>query len=102
MYIQPYITVVDWPEIACLMEVSTMFDIFADTAFLLSTAVINGFVYRTKIPSFHSNEVTIFSLSLSFFSALEHSKLIICIAHYETLKQLTSTTTFVLWCLLQN
>ncbi len=25
MYIQPFTTVVDWPEIGCLMEVSTMF-----------------------------------------------------------------------------
>ncbi len=27
MYIQPFTTVVDWPEIRCLREVSTMFDI---------------------------------------------------------------------------
>ncbi len=25
MYIQPFTTVVDWPEIGCMMEVSTMF-----------------------------------------------------------------------------
>ncbi len=27
MYIQPFTTVVDWPEIGCLMEVSTVFHI---------------------------------------------------------------------------
>ncbi len=37
MYIQSFTSVVDWPEIGCLMEVSTMY-FFADTAFLLGTA----------------------------------------------------------------
>ncbi len=36
MYIHPFTTVVDLPEIGCVMEVSTVFyTLFADTAFYL-------------------------------------------------------------------
>ena len=35
MFIQSFSMEVDWPEISCLMEVSTMSYIFVDTAFLL-------------------------------------------------------------------
>ena len=49
MYIQPFTTVGDWSEIGWLMEVSTMFYMFADTAFLLGTAelVVLDFIGRT-------------------------------------------------------
>ena len=38
MYIQCFTTAVDLPEMRCLMEVSTLCFIFADTAFLLGGA----------------------------------------------------------------
>ncbi len=50
-YIQPLTTGVDWPEIGCLMEVSTMFyTVFVDTAFYLV-----GQKFWCKIYNFTTN-----------------------------------------------
>ena len=42
MYIQPFTTVVDWPEIGCLMEVSTLFYILQILRFYLWGQIQSG------------------------------------------------------------
>ncbi len=50
MYIEPFTTVVDWPEIRCLMEVYTMF--YSRSMSMFGSAVLDiecGFVMRTAL-----------------------------------------------------
>ena len=59
VYIQPFTTVVDWPEIVCLMEVSIMFNICRYCVFTWRGRVIDliwyqykgiGRINKTKLP----------------------------------------------------
>ena len=49
MYIQPFTTIVDWPEMGCLMEVSTYYK-SADTVFLLGLADFQVHIFMFNSP----------------------------------------------------
>ncbi len=64
MNIQPFTTVVDWPEILCLMEVYTYTMLLADTVFLLSMAE-----YESR---FNSYKILYCGYMICFLKTLKH------------------------------
>ena len=98
MYTQPFTTVVDWPEIWWLMEVSTMFYIWRyGTVFLLGVVEIMCCVKWTftlthfQLVNFNSNGNIIIGLSPGAFLSVAEFK--------NTLSRFDKLTCFTEWTL---
>ena len=68
MYIQPFTTVVDWPEIGCFMEVSTMFYICRYCVFTWDGRCAAEPTYSSVLACGYCSHYQNYHKSLTFFS----------------------------------